>query len=262
MHQVGVLQKDFAKIMDMCFCQLQENKASFEGVKSFTIGTFCPQELADGKFDLFADTEDVDDIFSILTKQGLWDYQNYKLLKMIIKHSLNNDQDLSGAISKYEEELSCYNDNTAVIAVDHRERGSSRIIPPLHLFEEFTIELQITFKEERIAYVTKLSAAVASKFTLDLAIVLLKKITNNPAAITWFIPNVFSKKVCDQFDQHKNWLIEEKVVHVQLGKEILLDKKVCIQLNVRIRRCLTQKVLLELRALKHHLSLCIYAIVS
>lgn len=221
-QQCQDLQKRFAEAAYHCCQKLEKSGVSFEEVRKVVTDTLYPRDIceeAEHMNELFATDHDIDDMFETLTKHGLWDCQNYLLLKSIITKLANENEHLHGVLRKYEVDLTCYQKSaTTFDACDILGKHDS----VNHSFRELTMELGSP--ANNLHYVTDLTNSLVDQFCLVPELVLLRKVTKNPFTITWFVPALLSKKVTVKIPSNQMWLEEKSVVCMKIGEKVLYKR--------------------------------------
>ena len=223
----GVLQTKFGNIMETCLQQLQQCQVPVCKVKTIIITVFFQEDRKNELYESFIGAGDIDDIFITLTVHGLWDYRNIFVLKEFGK-MLESSQ-VSDELDMYKEALDGYNLSNEV-STQVRE-----IIPPANLFERFrvTLEASTQMEEKNMKNISHLSASIAERLGLNMAVFLLKTIINCPFEVTWFIPTASTKGIQNCFSNHEEWFKAQNVVKVELERfGLLLSIKVCRRIHI------------------------------
>lgn len=223
MSQCTVFQSKFVEAINQCYQELDQKETSFEKVKIFVTNTFFPESIAkEGqRDDLFSTDEDIDDIFRTLSRHKLWDYQNYSLLQDLVLQFANKSPQLSGLMSRYAHDLSCYQRKTLIFDThDSQDKNVS----VNGLFQLLTVELSISAENLCLDYVADFSGSLVHQFSLVPATVLLKKVTKYPFKLMWLIPTVLCKKICEQISSNHKWLEERNVALMAFEDKVVYTK--------------------------------------
>ena len=223
----GVLQTKFGNIMATCLQQLQQCQVSVHAVRDTIITVFFQEDRNNELCESFIGAGDIDDIFITLTVHGLWDYRNIFVLKEFGK--MLESPKVTDELDMYKEALDSYNLSNEV-GTQVRE-----IIPPANLFEWFkvTLEASTQMEEKNMKNISYLSASIAERLGLNMAVFLLKTIINCPFEVTWFIPTSSTKEIQNSFSNHEEWFKAQNVIKVELKKYGLLPSiMVCGRIHI------------------------------
>lgn len=229
------LQLKFAKATNECFQQLEQDGIQFQQVRSFITSIYSTKDtgIQERQIDELLDNdEDLDDIFTTLSQHGLWDYQNYLLLKKIVMQFLSENAQIQAVLRQYEKEITCYQTSTTILHACELHLVENENSPPKHMFEELNVKFGVTSENMHLNYITDLSISLARRFELVPEALLLKKFTQQPLIVKWLVPTLFCKRISDQSQIPSNakWLEEKKVLYMAFGTCVFyhqVGEKVC-----------------------------------
>lgn len=226
MNQCAIFEHRFSEATNQCYQELEGKEISFEEVKKVVTDTFYPEDTCKGEghdiTDLFLTDDDVDDIFRTLTRHGIWDFQNYLLLKKIITYFASTSTQLCGVLSKYEDDLTQYQKETMTLDVCNLQ---DQEVVVNGMFQVLNVKLSRSAEEHCLHQVMDLSKSLASMFSLVPAVMLLKKVTKPPLTIMWFIPMFLCKKMSELIPSNWKWLKEKSIVYMALDGKVLYREK-------------------------------------
>ena len=221
MNQPAVFEHKFSAATNQCYQELEGREISFEEIKRVVTDTFDPEDTCKGEghiADLFLSVDDVDDIFRTLTKHGIWDFQNYLLLKKITTYFASTSVQLCGVLSKYEDDLTQYQKETMTLDICNLQ---DQEVVVNGIFQVLNVKLSRSAKEFCLHQVTDLSKSLANRFSLVPAVMLLKRVTKPPLTIMWYIPALLCKKISDLIPSDQKWLKEKNIVYMELDGKVL-----------------------------------------
>lgn len=223
-NQCKIFEAKFAEATNHCYQEFEKRQIAYEEVKEVITGTFYPGDTCkrEGHTDnIFVTDEDIDDVFQTLTQYGLWDYQNYLLLKAIITHFASDNAQLCGVLRMYEDDLTQYQKKTMTLDICHLHDKQDSLNGTL---QELKVELSRSAGDLCLYQVTVLSKSLANQFSLDPAVVLLKKVTKCPLTVMWLVPMILN--MSDLIPSNQKWLEENNIVQVVLeGKVLYREQK-------------------------------------
>lgn len=237
MTKPRVLQTKFTEAINQCYIAVEESGIEFKQFKVSVVDRFCPQNICMEQRhigELFAADEEFDDTFRTLTQHGLWDYQNYLLLKNIISWYLSKNTRLCEVIRTYEAEITCYRQEASIFDA-HELHGTELAVdmssPPDEFFEKWNVRLESTVDKGNLQCIAELSVSLAKRIGLAPEALLLRKLTQNPLTVMWFVPTLFCTEIFSQMLEDQEWLKTKKITYMALGEYVLYDGKVNINVT-------------------------------
>lgn len=224
MNQGPSFEDRFEEVTNQCYQELERIEIKSEQVRVVVTDTLFPSETGreEGHRDnLFADDEDVDDIFRTLTQYGVWDFQNYLLLKAIITHFASESAHVFEVLSKYEVDLTQYQKKTVTLDIRNLE---DKEVSVSGVFQVLNVELSRSAADMCLHQVTDLSKSFSNHFNLVPMALLLKKVTKDPLTIMWLIPTIFCNKISDLISLNQEWLEEKNIVYMALESKVLYKR--------------------------------------
>ena len=193
---------------------MEERKVQVKKVRRFVL-VFCESNCTIPKDD------DLDTVFDAITEARLWRYDNCKLLEVLAKEFLPEDDPARVQVTEYKSQLTGFQATTRIIDFvklneleDHEEIPGRMFSPKRYNshYQKLTVELELerdVLSELTLLFVDELWRALMKEFHLPPLTAVMDKIVEGSLRITWLIlPHIIDKvratyfKSVEFFQQH------------------------------------------------------------
>ena len=180
------------------------------------------------------DTTDLDELFTAVSLEKLWDYQHHSPLESIATHFLHGDQEIEKSIKDYKARLSGFYVMTKLVdfmeyknlSVDDFEDEPDDQPPPVLTSKEYrrlkvVLKLDRKISELSLEYVHKLWCSFAEEYDIPSLTAVLERVAAGSLEITWIIPLHLSDKIVPR----SKFFRRHGIVQVSLDDVILYDEQ-------------------------------------
>jgi len=186
------IRAKFAKLLKNTSNRLQSIIINIDEFRLFVIGLFQPG-------DCIPNSIRVHDIFSAITKNGLWDCVNYMPLKKIIEEFACKDGLMSEWVKQYEGDRSGYmlftkiSDHLGVVSgsdsSEQLEENPAKY--DARYYRKLSLKVKAEVTEMSLEYVSKLWKSLATHYELPSHIALLNSLHDECILIMWLVPTKY-----------------------------------------------------------------------
>ena len=180
------------------------------------------------------DTTDLDELFTTISLEKLWDYQHHSPLESVATHFLHGDQEIEKSIKEYKARLSGFYVMTKLVdfmeyknlSVDDFDDEPDDQPPPV-LTSKQCRRLKVVLKLDRkiselsLEYVHKLWCSFAEEYDIPSLTAVLERVAPGSLEITWIIPLHLSDKIVPR----SKFFRRHGIVRVSLDDVILYDEE-------------------------------------
>ena len=213
------IQESFATLVTKVAVKLRSKELDLEVFRFFIVNLFPPGRCIPHSTNIIT-------IFEAITENELWNFWHYSPVEKIIKEFAPSDENMSGLISTYKEELCGYRAATSIAEAievysscirDHEKGDRSRPLParqdPAYL-ERLTVKLKTPVAEKTLEYVHDLWISIAEYFLLPSLSVLLDNIHEGCLEVSWLIPPHYLFQIVGNLQDNASFLRSKDIMRV------------------------------------------------
>ena len=200
-------------------------KSDVKDVRHYLMRIFCCS---------LPDTTDLDELFTTVSLEKLWDYQHHSPLESVATHFLPGNQEIEKSIKEYKAHLTGFYVMTKLVdfmecknlSVDDFDDEPDDQPPPLFTSKQckrltVVLKLDRRISELSLEYVHKLWCSFAEEYNIPSLTAVLERVATGSLEITWIIPLHFSDKIVPR----SKFFRRHGIVQVSLDDVILYNEE-------------------------------------
>ena len=182
------------------------------------------------------EVKDIDEIFSILTDNNLWDVENINVLKMIAKRYMKEDEVVSEMLTDYVFKLNAYRATTKLIQRIQADRikaekdGTTDKKYDEKFRKDLSFELfqlqdgsSIELTELSMNFMHEIWDDACENFGISFTSI-LHRVVKNCIKVSWFIPSISAQTILENIDRAVAFFHRRFVSNMVLEGTVIYSK--------------------------------------
>lgn len=167
-------------------------------------------------------TQDFASLFSLITKLGMWSYQNHHLLETIINEFIPNLQD---EMVEYQAQYEGYKTITTLEQhIDTEALFDQHQNPDAAIYSSIETKVRTKPSDTTLKYIDELWKSLMQHFTLPPYQLLLNKILDGCIAVTWSFPQSEMSRISKRVLSEPHFFSENSIVRVTVSGKVLYEE--------------------------------------
>ena len=212
--------------------RLQQKGIDVRDFRQFVIPLFPPG-------DCIPHSADLAEIFEAITRNGLWDFWNYRSLEGIVQHFGAGDVEMSGWIKEYKADLAGFKactkianylsvvDSDSSFDESDSEQPTSRKPAKYdhRYFRTLSLKLKANVTDRSLLYIDDLWSSVSECFLLPPLSALLHHVHKGCITVVWLFPTGLVPQLLKQICQAGNFFQQHHIASVTLDDQCVYDEQ-------------------------------------
>lgn len=220
-ENLNTIRRKFAKLVVTVSRLLQRKNVDVNSVRLF----LCSRLELDSSPDCIPKSQVLGEIFEAISRNGLWDYNNYTPIEDVIDIYGEEDGELLGHLEAYEKDLAGFLLTTKIVDymrysadADKQPTVENPVVHNPDYYHSLSVKLRVNVTDESLSYLKNLWKKIAKFFLLPSLSVLLDSIVGGSLTVTWRVPSSFIRKI-------KAQLYRSSSLFRRLGITVIYDEE-------------------------------------
>ena len=212
--------------------RLQQKGIDAGDFRQFVIPLFPPG-------DCIPHSADLAEMFEAITRNGLWNFWNYRSLEGIVQHFGAGDVEMSGWIKEYKADLAGFKactkianylsvvDSNSSFDESDSEQPTSRKPAKYdyRYFQTLSLKLKANVTDRSLLYIDNLWSSVSECFLLPPLSALFHHIHKGCITVVWLLPTGLVPQLLKQIRQAGDFFQQHHIASVTLNDQCVYDEQ-------------------------------------
>ena len=222
----------YAALLTNVYNRLQRKEIDVQEFRLFVIARFPPG-------DFIPQSSDLGELFEAITRNGLWDFLNYKPLEDIVQQFGADDEQLKDWVKEYKAHLVGFKactklvDYLAVVESDSSfdESDSDQPTQPKlarqdpQYFRKLSLKLKVKVTDQSLSYVDDIWRSVSEYLLLPPLSAILNHICKGSITVVWLIPIGLVPQLLKRIRQAGDFFEQQNFESVTVDDQCVYDEQ-------------------------------------